>query len=93
MPAKSPANVRPEQLATGADIAELLDVPEQTLAQWRYLGKGPGCQNRQACPLRLGGREALARHAQDHRGGRLRWRVLKKQSPGSVSPGFTHASA
>ena len=41
MPAKSPANVRPEQFATGADIAELLDVPEQTLAQWRYLGKGP----------------------------------------------------
>lgn len=28
-------------LATPADLAEYLSLPEATLAQWRYLGKGP----------------------------------------------------
>lgn len=28
-------------LATPADLAEYLGVPEATLAEWRYLGKGP----------------------------------------------------
>jgi hypothetical protein len=31
----------PQQLASSADVAELLQVPEHTLAQWRWRGTGP----------------------------------------------------
>jgi predicted DNA-binding transcriptional regulator AlpA len=42
VPAKSPAaSVKPEQLATCAEVAELLGIPEATLTQWRYLRVGP----------------------------------------------------
>jgi predicted DNA-binding transcriptional regulator AlpA len=30
-----------EALATPEELAEFLKVPERTLAQWRYWGKGP----------------------------------------------------
>jgi hypothetical protein len=30
-----------ELLLTPAELAERLQVPEATLAQWRYLGRGP----------------------------------------------------
>ncbi len=30
-----------EQLLEPAEVAESLRIPEKTLAQWRYLGKGP----------------------------------------------------
>jgi Helix-turn-helix domain len=32
---------KPEPLATPGQVAEVLGVPEHTLAQWRSRGKGP----------------------------------------------------
>ena len=31
----------PDRLVLPAELAEEIVVPERTLAQWRYLGKGP----------------------------------------------------
>lgn len=33
--------VESEQLLTRAEVAELLQVPEATLARWAYMGQGP----------------------------------------------------
>jgi predicted DNA-binding transcriptional regulator AlpA len=30
-----------DELVTAADLADELQIPEKTLAQWRYLGRGP----------------------------------------------------
>jgi excisionase family DNA binding protein len=39
---KSPAeSIRPGTLATPAEVAQVLGIPEHTLAQWRSKGKGP----------------------------------------------------
>lgn len=39
---RSPArSAKPEPLATPEQLAEILDIPEHTLAQWRSQGKGP----------------------------------------------------
>lgn len=35
------AVAKPEPLATPGQVAEVLGLPEQTLAQWRSQGKGP----------------------------------------------------
>jgi len=37
---RHPGN-RPEPLASAAAVAEVLGVPEKTLAEWRSQGKGP----------------------------------------------------
>jgi excisionase family DNA binding protein len=34
-------NARPENLASGAEVAEVLGIPEKTLTQWRSDDKGP----------------------------------------------------
>ena len=34
-------NARPEKLASGAEVAEMLGIPEKTLTQWRSDNKGP----------------------------------------------------
>ena len=33
---------KPRALASSADVAEMLGIPEKTLAEWRYHGIGPG---------------------------------------------------
>lgn len=30
-----------ETYLTSADVSSLFEIPERTLAQWRYLGRGP----------------------------------------------------
>ena len=37
----TPQDARPEPLATPREVAELLGVPEHSLAQWRSRGQGP----------------------------------------------------
>jgi excisionase family DNA binding protein len=37
-------SARPEKLASGAEVAEVLGIPEKTLTQWRSDGKGPKYQ-------------------------------------------------
>lgn len=32
---------KPEPLASGVEVAEMLGIPEKTLTQWRSDGKGP----------------------------------------------------
>lgn len=41
MAVKSAAAAKPQSLATPADVAAFLGVPEKTLAEWRSQGKGP----------------------------------------------------
>jgi predicted DNA-binding transcriptional regulator AlpA len=33
---------KPQSLASSAEVAEMLGIPEKTLAEWRYHGIGPG---------------------------------------------------
>jgi excisionase family DNA binding protein len=40
MAAKTAA-ARPQPLASTAEVADMLGVPEKTLVEWRYHGKGP----------------------------------------------------
>ncbi len=42
MAAKSPASSKPQALASSAEVAEVLGIPEKTLAEWRCRGIGPG---------------------------------------------------
>jgi excisionase family DNA binding protein len=38
---RTSASVRPEPLASPAEVAKVLGIPEKTLAQWRSQDKGP----------------------------------------------------
>jgi excisionase family DNA binding protein len=43
MGARSPvAGHKPERLGSPHEVAEVLGMPEKTLAEWRSQGKGPG---------------------------------------------------
>ena len=39
--AKAPASAKPQALGTGAEVAEVLGIPEKTLTEWRCRGIGP----------------------------------------------------
>ena len=39
--AKPHVSAKPQALATGAEVAEVLGIPEKTLTEWRCRGTGP----------------------------------------------------